>query len=71
MNWKDKAHRIIGNLSRQSYLAANRLSNGTMRKRHVPYVIPELAQDLIACLNTNDEHKAKAIFLSYDGLKAI
>ena len=65
--WKLKAHRIIGNVCRASMLAANPPG----RKRHTPYAVPELAADLIACLNRDDEHGAKALFLTYDGLAAI
>lgn len=64
MSWRDKAHRIIGELSRQSYMEANGLTpSGRIRKNHVPYSIPQVAVDLIDCLNTDDEERAKAIFL--------
>lgn len=66
LTWRDKAKRLIGNLCRQSYLSVNRPG----RKRHVPYAVPELAQQLIDCLNRDDEITAKALFLSYDGLAA-
>jgi hypothetical protein len=70
--WRDKAERIIGTLSQQAYHDANAPKHGRpWRKRHVPYSIPQLAKDLVECLNTNDEERAKALFLSYDGMKVI
>lgn len=70
--WRDKAERLIGTLSQQAYHDANAPKHGRLwRKRHVPYSVPQLAKDLVECLNTNDEHRAKALFLSYDGMKAI
>lgn len=40
---------------------------GKRRKRHVPYSVPQAAQDLIDCIKTNNEERAKAIFLfNYD-----
>jgi hypothetical protein len=69
--WKEKANRLIYNVCRDSYVKAqiSRLT-GKRYKNHVPYTVPELAVDLIACLNTNDEASAKAIFLSYDRTNA-
>ena len=60
--WQTKAHRIIGELSRESWRKANMLPNGKLRKRHVPYSIPDVAQRLIECLDRNDEIGAKVIF---------
>jgi hypothetical protein len=62
-SWKEKAHRIIGELSAVAYRQANRLPNGTMRKKHVPYSIPAEAAELVDCLNKNDERRAKALFI--------
>lgn len=67
MSWEDKAHRLIALLCRASYKQAN----ARPRKKHRPYSVPETAQELIACLDTRDEKRAKAIFLSYEGLLAI
>jgi hypothetical protein len=65
--WRDKAHRIISDLCRQSYLQAETTKAGKRRKRHVPYSVPQAAQDLIDCIKTNNEERAKAIFLfNYD-----
>jgi hypothetical protein len=65
--WQEKAHRLIYNLCKTSYQQANYKKS----KKHIPYSVPELAQELIDCLNTEDEVRAKDIFLSYEGLKAI
>ena len=63
MHWQDQVKRAIGALCRVSYLQANLLPNGKLRRRHVPYSVPDVAQDLIDCLNTDDEERAKAIML--------
>jgi hypothetical protein len=69
--WRIKADRLIFKLSRQSHQQAQRRPGGGSYKRHHPYAVPDLARQLVECLNTNDEHRAKALFLSYDGMKAI
>jgi hypothetical protein len=61
--WKDKAHKIIGGLCRESYLKANKLPNGQLRKKHVPYSVPQEAMELVDCLNKNDEERAKQLFM--------
>ena len=61
--WRDKVHKVINALCRQSYLKANMLPNGQLRKRHVPYTVPQEAQDLIKCLNSNDEVAAKSLIM--------
>jgi len=61
--WQDKAHSIIFAECQREYLRVNRLSNGTMRKKHVPYSSPELADTLRDCINNNNEEMAKSIFL--------
>jgi len=69
--WREKAKRIIAELSRQSYDQAQRLSGGGKAKRHRPYSIPEAAQRLVEALDRNDEEAAKAIFLyDYDAQQA-
>jgi len=65
--WIDKAERLIASLSLDAYRTANPIP----RKRHKPYTIPPLARELVECIGTNDEHRAKRLFLSYDGLNAI
>lgn len=70
--WQEKAHRLIGNVCRNSYEHAqiSKLT-GKRYKKHVPYSVPSFAQDLIDCLNTGNEERAKALFLSYEGMKAL
>lgn len=62
-SWRTKAHRLIGEMSQSAYHAANVLPNGRIRKRHVPYTLPRLADDLVAALDNDDEMSAKAIFV--------
>jgi hypothetical protein len=69
--WRIKADRLIFKLSQQSSRQAQRSPRGARYKRHHQYSVPDLARQLVECLNTNDEHRAKALFLSYDGMKAI
>ena len=70
--WRDKAHEIIAALCRASYEASNRLPNGKLRKRHVPYSVPDTARALFAALGADDEETAKAIFLyDYAALRAV
>ena len=61
--WRNKANREIARMCAASYRQANTLKSGKLRKRHIPYSVPEVAQDLIDCLNTDDEHRAKSIFV--------
>ena len=65
--WQGKANRIISILSLHAFKEANPKPN---RKAKF-YRMPDLASELVECLNTDDEIRAKALFLSYDGLKAI
>lgn len=60
--WREKANRIIGELSLESWRQANVRKDGAVRRKHVPYSVPQLAQVLVECLNKNDEERAKAIF---------
>lgn len=69
--WEQKAHRIIQNLCRESYNQSNTSASGKKYKKHRPYSVPELAEDLIECLANQDEERAKALFLSYDGMKSL
>ena len=67
--WEKKAHKIIAALSRAAWLKANQLPNGRLRKKHVPYTIPEVAEKLVEILGMHDrkeaEERAKSIFM-YD-----
>jgi hypothetical protein len=60
--WQAKAHRIIKAACEQSYRQAN-YRRGRKLKRHHPYTVPAIAEQLIECLNTNNEERAKALFL--------
>jgi hypothetical protein len=46
-----------------SYRAANVRPDGSRRKRHVSYSVPDTARDLIEALGRNDEELAKSIML--------
>ena len=63
MNWRNKAHTEIAKLCKESHRQANTNKSGKPYKRLRPYSVPELARDLIDCLNTDDEHRAKSIFV--------
>ena len=62
-DWQNKARNLIAAYSAESYRAANFLPNGSKRKRHVPYSIPEIATALVKALDYDDEHEAKRLFL--------
>ena len=65
--WEEKANRIIARVCLASYRAANVRRDGTRRKRHVPYSVPDVAKRLVEALDRGDEETAKAIFLfDYD-----
>jgi hypothetical protein len=72
--WEDKAHRLIYNLCRASYLQANTKKDGTKYKKHRPYTVPEFAEKLVDVLGWHDRKKAeleaKRLFLTYEGLEA-
>lgn len=69
--WRQKAQQLIGKLCEASYRQANTNKNGSRKKKHVPYSVPEAATRLIECLNTNDEARAKSLFLhDYETMKA-
>ncbi len=66
--WEEKAHKIIGELSRQAWSAANPKNRYDLRPRKSrPYRVPQTAQDLVTCLGMHDrqaaEEQAKAIFI--------
>lgn len=69
--WEEKAHHIIATLCAASWRAANVKADGTRRKRHVPYSVPDTARRLVDALGRDDEETAKAIFLyDYDARRA-
>jgi len=64
--WRDKAERIVENLCRESWKQANFKTNGQQYRRHRPYSVPKLAEDLVNCLGMHDQQaaelRAKQIF---------
>ena len=62
-DWRTKAQDEILKLCRQSYVQANTRKDGKRYKKHQAYAVPVLAEELVDCLNTEDEERAKAIFL--------
>lgn len=60
--WEKKAHRVINALCRQSFLKQNTTKSGALRKIHAPYSVPVEAVELIDCLKTGNELKAKSMF---------
>jgi hypothetical protein len=62
--WHNKAQHLIGEMCLTSYRQENTKPDGTKYRRHRAYSVPVLAQDLIECLNTEDEHRAKSIFMA-------
>lgn len=69
--WRNMARYFIGEMCYSSWRKSNIMKNGKRRMRHVPYSVPDLAADLVECLDKNDEHKAKAIFLGYDCMELL
>lgn len=70
--WVKKAHRLISIMCEQSYRQANpKPKVPSTRRKHRPYQVPQLADDLVRCLNTDNELEAKRIFLSYEGIELL
>jgi len=69
--WRKKVNERIYELSKESYEQNNRLKNGRLRKKYVPYSVPPVSQELVKCLGQDDEERAKAILLEFDYLKQI
>ena len=67
MSWQDRVKQVVSSLCRESYLQSNTKKDGKLYKKHRPYSVPDLAIELIDCLNRDDEKTAKSIMLySYD-----
>jgi hypothetical protein len=60
--WRKKVDTMIGELSRYAFDKANRLPNGTLRRKPVPYDPGPKVRVLVEILDTNDEERAKRIF---------
>ena len=65
--WVEKANRLIAIASLDAY----RKANPHPRKKHRPYTIPVIADDLVRCVKTDNELEAKRIFLSYEGIELL
>jgi hypothetical protein len=61
--WHDKADKVIANLCFQSWYETNHNRQGKRYKKHRPYAVPEVAADLVECIGTDNEERAKTIFL--------
>ena len=66
--WQDKAHRLVANAAREEWYKAN-FRNGKQLKKHHPYTLPDWAESLVGCMGRDEEESAKAIFLSYEGMR--
>jgi len=63
--WHHAVKRAIGEQCMQAYRQANTKSDGTMRRKHVPYPVPDLAQAMVAALDRDNEEEAKRLLLIY------
>jgi len=63
--WRSKAHRIIAEECHAAWLEANTKRDGKRCRRQRPYAVPTLAEMLVACLNANDEERAKSLFIAH------
>lgn len=61
--WRNKARRIIAVHCMAAYLASNKMPNGSIRKRHLPYSVPPIAAALVAALADDDEYEIKRLFI--------
>lgn len=61
--WRAKVSRIIAAQARIAWEAANIKKDGTRYRKHHQYTLPEITNELVECLNTNDEARAKAIMM--------
>ena len=61
--WRDKANKEIEKMCFAAWKAANTKKNGQRYKKNRQYVVPELAEKLVKCLEEDDEETAKSIFV--------
>jgi hypothetical protein len=61
--WHDVVKRAIAEQCRAAYLQANTARNGALRRKHMPYSVPDLARAMIAALDNNDEYEGKRLLL--------
>ena len=60
MAWQDKVKEAIAEQCER----ARKEARGN-RKRHVPYRVPELAEAMVAALDSEDEREGKRLLLVY------
>lgn len=60
MAWQDKVKEVIA----AQCESARQQARGK-RKKHVPYVVPDLARAMVESLNRDDEHEGKRLLLLY------
>ena len=65
--WRDKAHRIIGEMCFAEWDKTNTRPDGRRYKKHRQYHVPEMAKALVDCLAHDDEERAKSLFLALAG----
>ena len=61
--WEVKARHLIAQMCAASWRQVNTTKAGRLRRKHHPYSVPALAQTLVECLSTQNEERAKRIFL--------
>jgi hypothetical protein len=59
--WRARVSRVIAGLCADAYKAENYRKDGTKYKRHRAYHVPDTACELLECLNSNNEERAKSI----------
>ncbi len=74
--WRGKVERAIAAMCLASYKQANTSKDGTKKRKHVPYAVPEAARRLVDCLGMHDqcaaEHEAKSVMMyDYDVQQAM
>jgi hypothetical protein len=65
--WRHRAQRVIYDLCIAEYEREKSRLKG--KKKRIEYSVPEMAENLIECLNTDDEGRAKSIMLEYNDRK--
>lgn len=61
--WYRTAERLDNDICLDAFEKANRLPNGRLRKRHVPYSVPEYRQALRDAYQSMDELETKRIMM--------
>ena len=60
MSWQSKLKEAIASQCEDARKAAR-----GNRRKHVPYCVPELAQAMVAALDSDDEQEGKRLLLLY------